>query len=795
MKTSFLLCVFIVLFSFGSANAQDKSSSPNWPDRKVLPIEPYQKTGKIAPNIKDSDPIEWPKEIGAPAGAPNVLLIMIDDVGFGTSTAFGGPVPTPTFDSLARNGLMYNRFHTTAVCSSSRAALITGRNHHTAATGIIMEFSTPFPGYNSLVPHSVATIGKILTDNGYGTAWFGKNHNVPDWQTSPAGPFNLWPTGLGFEYFYGFLGADANQFRPALMENTKPVDPYLVDGKVDTSYILDKDLADHAINWIHTQKSVSPNKPFFAYYTPGTAHAPHQAPKEWIAKFKGKFDYGFEKQRIMTYEKQKAMGVIPKDAKLTPTPAEYQKWDALSPNMKKIVAREMEVYAAQLAYCDYQVGRVIQSIKDMGQLDNTLIIYIMGDNGASAEDPTGHGLTSEIGIMVNGEQDTEDFMLKNLDNFGGPWLAEHYSQSWAHAMNTPYQWDKKIASHLGGSRTGMVISWPARIKQVGQMRSQFTHITDVVPTILEAANIPAPDSVDGFKQEPMAGVSMMYTFDSATAPERHTTQYFEIIANRAIYKDGWMANTTPKILPWEGTHAASADPLNDYKWELYNLNTDFSQADNIAAKNPQKLKEMQQAFMVEAAKYKVFPLDDRYIERVNPENRPNLNKGRTHYEFYEGSSRITEAMAPNMKNTSYSITADIDVKAGDEGMIITQGGYFAGTALMLLKGKPTFAYAFSHYPNHKWTIQSPTPLTAGKHTIVMNFDYAGGGAGKPAKVTLLVDGTQVANGDIPMTVPKRFSADETLDVGEDFGTPVTRDYEVPFTFQGKIAKVTVDLKP
>jgi len=782
MKTSFLLCVFIVLFSFGSANAQDKSSSPNWPDRKVLPIEPYQKTGKIAPNIKDSDPIEWPKEIGAPAGAPNVLLIMIDDVGFGTSTAFGGPVPTPTFDSLARNGLMYNRFHTTAVCSSSRAALITGRNHHTAATGIIMEFSTPFPGYNSLVPHSVATIGKILTDNGYGTAWFGKNHNVPDWQTSPAGPFNLWPTGLGFEYFYGFLGADANQFRPALMENTKPVDPYLVDGKVDTSYILDKDLADHAINWIHTQKSVSPNKPFFAYYTPGTAHAPHQAPKEWIAKFKGKFDYGFEKQRIMTYEKQKAMGVIPKDAKLTPTPAEYQKWDALSPNMKKIVAREMEVYAAQLAYCDYQVGRVIQSIKDMGQLDNTLIIYIMGDNGASAEDPTGHGLTSEIGIMVNGEQDTEDFMLKNLDNFGGPWLAEHYSQSWAHAMNTPYQWDKKIASHLGGSRTGMVISWPARIKQVGQMRSQFTHITDVVPTILEAANIPAPDSVDGFKQEPMAGVSMMYTFDSATAPERHTTQYFEIIANRAIYKDGWMANTTPKILPWEGTHAASADPLNDYKWELYNLNTDFSQADNIAAKNPQKLKEMQQAFMVEAAKYKVFPLDDRYIERVNPENRPNLNKGRTHYEFYEGSSRITEAMAPNMKNTSYSITADIDVKAGDEGMIITQGGYFAGTALMLLKGKPTFAYAFSHYPNHKWTIQSPTPLTAGKHTIVMNFDYAGGGAGKPAKVTLLVDGTQVANGDIPMTVPKRFSADETLDVGEDFGTPVTRDYEVPFTF-------------
>lgn len=795
MKNILLLGAFVALFSFESAQAQQQASPANWPNRKVLPIEPYQKTGKIAPTISASDPIDWPKEVSAPEGAPNVLLIMIDDVGFGASSTFGGPVPTPTFDMLAHNGLMYNEFHTTAVCSSSRAALITGRNHHTAATGIIMEFSTPFPGYNSLVPRSVATIGKILTDNGYGTSWFGKNHNVPDWQTSPAGPFNLWPTGLGFEYFYGFLGADANQFRPAIMENTHPVDPYLVDGKVDSTYILDNDLANHAINWIHTQKSVSPKKPFFAYYTPGTAHAPHQAPKEWIEKFKGKFDYGFEKQRIMTFEKQKAMGVIPKDAKLAPTPAEYQKWDALSPNMKKIVAREMEVYAAQLAYCDSQVGRVIQSIKDMGELDNTLIIYIMGDNGASAEDPTGHGLTSEIGIMVNGEVDSEEFMMKNLDNFGGPWLAEHYSQSWAHAMNTPFQWDKKIASHLGGSRTGMVVSWPARMKQTGQLRSQFTHITDIVPTILEAAKIPVPDSVDGFKQEPMAGKSLMYTFDDAKAPETHTTQYFEIIANRAIYKDGWMANTTPKILPWEGNHPASKDPVNDYKWELYNLSTDYSQTVDVSKKYPAKLKEMQQVFMDEAAKYKVFPLDDRYIERVNPENRPNLNKGRNSYIFYEGSSRITEAMAPNMKNTSYSVTAEIEVKAGDEGMIMTQGGYFGGTGLMLLKGKPTFQYAFSHYPNHKWTIQSPNALAPGKHTLVMNFDYAGGGGGKAAKVTLLVDGAAVANGDIPMTVPKRFSSDETLDIGEDFGTPVTRDYEVPFTFQGKIAKVTVDLKP
>ena len=793
MKKNFLLTGFIAVFSFTAMNAQETTSSQNWPDRTVLPIEPYQKVGKIAPTIKDSDKIDWPKEIGAPEGAPNVLLIMIDDVGFGASSAFGGPIPTPNFDALAANGLKYNRFHTTAVCSPSRAALITGRNHHTAATGIIMEFSTPFPGYNSLVPKSVATIGKILTDNGYGTSWFGKNHNVPDWQSSPAGPFNLWPTGLGFEYFYGFLGADAHQFRPAIMENTKPIDPYLKDGKVDEDYILDRDLADHAIKWIQMQKTVSPKKPFFAYYTPGTAHAPHQAPKEWIAKFKGKFDQGFDKQRIATYENQKRLGIIPADAKLAPTPNDYQKWDKLTPGLKKVAAREMEVYAAMLAYCDYEIGRILETIKDLGEENNTMVIFIMGDNGASAEDPTGYGLTSELGVLANGLVDTEEYMLKHLDEFGGAWQAEHYSQSWAHAMNAPYQWDKKIASHLGGSRTGMVISWPARIKQTGQVRSQFAHITDIVPTILEAANIPAPKSVDGFKQEPMAGTSLVYSFDNANAPETHTTQYFEVIANRAIYKDGWMASTTPKNLPWQGHPVPSEDPVKDYKWELYDLTKDFTQSNNIAAKNPEKLKEMQAAFMAEAAKYKVFPFDDRYIDRVNPENRPNLNKGRNEFVYHEGNSRITEGMAPNMKNTSFTITAEVEVKAGEEGMIITQGGYFGGLALMLQKGKPTFSYAFSHYPEHKWTIQSPTALTAGKHTILLKFDYAGGGAGKPAKASILVDGNKVAEGDIARTIPSRFSADETLDVGEDFGTPITRDYDAPFFFQGEIEKVTITL--
>ncbi len=495
----------------------------------------------------------------------------------------------------------------------------------------------------------------------------------------------------------------------------------------------------------------------------------------------------------MTYENQKKSGIIPPDAKLAPTPDVYQKWDALSPGMKKIAAREMEVYAGMLAYCDNQIGRVIQSIKDLGELDNTMIIFIMGDNGASAEDPTGQGLTSEIGIMVNGEVDTEEFMLKNLDEFGGPWMAEHYSHSWAHAMNTPYQWDKKIASHLGGSRTGMVFSWPNGIKQVGQTRSQFAHITDIVPTILEAAHIPEPKKVDGFEQVPIAGKSLVYTFDNATAPETHKTQYFEVIANRAYYKDGWLASTTPKNLPWQGHPIPSEDPVKDYKWELYDLNKDFTQSEDVAAKYPEKLKEMQKAFMQEAEKYKVFPFDDRYIDRVNPENRPNLNKGRTEFVYHQGTSGITEGMAPNMKNTSFTITADIDVKVGQDGMIITQGGYFAGFALMLQKGKPTFSYAFSHYPNHKWMVQSPTALTAGKHIIVLEFNYAGGGVGKSGTATILVDGKKVAGGDIPQTVPSRFSADETLDVGEDFGTPVDRSYDVPFTFKGKINRVTVKL--
>ncbi|KAF0813323.1 Arylsulfatase [Andreprevotia sp. IGB-42] len=768
-------------------------NAAEWPDRLHLPIEPKQQAAKLAPSVGQSTKIDWPAEIQAPEGAPNVLVVLMDDVGFGATQSFGGAIPTPSLDRIAREGLRFNSFHTAAVCSPSRAALITGRNHHVASTGIIMEFSTPYPGYHSLVSRSVGTIGEILTDNGYGTSWFGKNHNVPDWQNSPAGPYNLWPTGLGFQYFYGFLGADAHQFRPAVYENITPVDPYL--GREDT-YHFDADMADHAIKWMHTQKAVWPKKPFFAYYAPGTAHAPHHAPKEWVDKFKGKFDMGWDKLREITYERQKQMGIIPKDAALNPTPKDYKRWDDLSPDMKRVTAREMEVYAGALAHADYQVGRVLDAIDEMGEKENTLVIYIMGDNGSSAEDPTGVGITSEVVTMGNGIPDRPEYMVENIDKFGTMWFQNHYSHGWAHAMNTPFQWDKKIASHLGGSRTGMAISWPGHIKDPGGIRSQFTHINDIVPTILEASHIPAPETINGFKQVPMNGVSLLYTLNDAGAKERHNTQYFEVIANQAIYHDGWLANTTPQRLPWQGRGPTNADPFNDYSWELYNLKTDFTQSKNLANQNPEKLAELRKLFKAEAEKNQVFPLDDRYIERVDPENRPQPNKGRNRFVYFDHVTRITESMAADMKNKSFTITADVTVpKDGGSGIIMTQGGWFGGNALMLLDGKPTYAYALSHYPEHKFRVQAQDKLAAGKHQIVLDFAYDGGGIGKGGLATLTVDGKKVAQGRIDRTIPARISLDETLDIGEDSGTPIVQDYTVPFRFNGEIAKVVIDLKP
>ena len=786
-----LLYALAAFFSIAGCATCAPALSTEWPDRRHLPIEPYQELGKIAPSVGGSDPIDWPKEIEAPKGAPNVLLVMMDDVGFGASSSFGGPIPTPTLDRVTKEGLRYNAFHTTAVCSPTRAALITGRNHHVASTGIIMEFSTPYPGYHSLVSRSVGTIGEILTANGYGTSWFGKNHNVPDWQTSPAGPFHLWPTGLGFEYFYGFLGADAHQYRSPIYENTVPIEPYL--GKKD--FHLDEAMADRAIAWMRTQKSVWPNKPFFAYYTPGTAHAPHHAPKEWLNKFKGKFDHGWHRQREMTFAKQKEMGIIPADAVLNPFTNDYQKWDELNDNEKRIAARGMEAYAAALAHADYQVGRVIDAIEEMGELKNTLVIYIMGDNGSSAEDPTGIGMTSEIATMGNKVADRPEYMLENLDEFGGMWFENHYSHSWAHAMNTPFQWDKKIASHLGGSRTGMALMWGDRIKDPGAVRSQFGHVNDIVPTILEAASLPEPETINGFKQVPMNGKSLLYTLNNPDAPEQHKTQYFEVIANQGIYHEGWIANSTPKRLPWEGRGPSNPDPFNDYEWELYNLREDFSQSKNLAKENPEKLEELRAIFISEAKKNQVFPLDDRYIERADPANRPEPNRGRKEFVYYDGTFRIPEGAAVSVKNTSFKITAKLFIpEGGAEGMIITQGGWFAGWGLMLLEGKPTFKYSLSHYPEHKHTIKGKNVLPAGDHTLVADFDYEGGGVGKGATVTLLLNGEEVAKGNIPATVPTRFSMTEGLDVGRDAGLPLTKDYDVPFRFTGKIGKVVVTLE-
>lgn len=786
-----LLYALAAFFSIAGCATCAPALSTEWPDRRHLPIEPYQELGKIAPSVGGSDPIDWPKEIEAPKGAPNVLLVMMDDVGFGASSSFGGPIPTPTLDRVTKEGLRYNAFHTTAVCSPTRAALITGRNHHVASTGIIMEFSTPYPGYHSLVSRSVGTIGEILTANGYGTSWFGKNHNVPDWQTSPAGPFHLWPTGLGFEYFYGFLGADAHQYRSPIYENTVPIEPYL--GKKD--FHLDEAMADRAIAWMRTQKSVWPNKPFFAYYTPGTAHAPHHAPKEWLNKFKGKFDHGWHRQREMTFAKQKEMGIIPADAVLNPFTNDYQKWDELNTDEKRIAARGMEAYAAALAHADYQVGRVIDAIEEMGELKNTLVIYIMGDNGSSAEDPTGIGMTSEIATMGNKVADRPEYMLENLDEFGGMWFENHYSHSWAHAMNTPFQWDKKIASHLGGSRTGMALMWGDRIKDPGAVRSQFGHVNDIVPTILEAASLPEPETINGFKQVPMNGKSLLYTLNNPDAPEQHKTQYFEVIANQGIYHDGWIANSTPKRLPWEGRGPSNPDPFNDYEWELYNLREDFSQSKNLAKENPEKLEELRAIFISEAKKNQVFPLDDRYIERADPANRPEPNRGRKEFVYYDGTFRIPEGAAVSVKNTSFKITAKLFIpEGGAEGMIITQGGWFAGWGLMLLEGKPTFKYSLSHYPEHKHTIKGKNVLPAGDHTLVADFDYEGGGVGKGATVTLLLNGEEVAKGNIPATVPTRFSMTEGLDVGRDAGLPLTKDYDVPFRFTGKIGKVVVTLE-
>jgi arylsulfatase A-like enzyme len=762
--------------------------------QNVLPQQEPAFKGIIGRKASESKP-DFPKGVTAPKGAPNVLLILTDDTGFGASSTFGGPIPTPTLDRVAHRGLRYNNFHTTALCSPTRAALLTGRNHHSVGFGNISEFATGYPGYNSILPKSAGTIGNILVGNGYNTSWFGKNHLIPDWLESPDGPFDQWPAGLGFEYFYGFLGGDTDNWHPALFENTKAVLPPFGDH----NYILIHDMADRAIDWIRTQHAIAPTKPFFMYFAPGNGHAPHHATKDWIARFKGKFDQGWDKQREMTLANQKKLGVVPADTVLTPRPKDISAWDSLNADQKKVYARMMEVYAAAVAQSDYEIGRVIDSLEESGQLDNTLVIYIEGDNGASGEG-TLEGTTNEMG--GNLESESLAFKLSMMDELGSDRTYNHYPVGWAHAMDTPFQWTKQVASHFGGTRNGMAISWPARIKAQGEIRPQFQHVIDIVPTILEVVGIKAPSMLHGVAQKPIEGLSLAYTFDDAKAPTRHSTQYFEIVANRGLYHDGWMASTTPLRPPWV-VSGVEPDP-DDFPWELYNVAQDFSQSRNLAQQNPQKLAELKDIFLSEATKYNVLPIDSSFADRANPALRPGFNTGRTEFTYYPGMIRIPEANAPDIKNKSFHIAADVEIpKSGADGVLVTQGGRFGGWGLLVLDGKPMFAYAFTNqdgdkYPNQKKSktrIAGGEKLLPGKHTISFDFAYDGGGIGKGGRGTLTVDGKKVAEGRIENTCPFRFSLDESFDVGQDTGTPVIDEYDakMPFKFSGTLKKVEFKL--
>jgi arylsulfatase len=685
----------------------------------------------------------YPKPPQPPAGAPNVLLILTDDVGFGASSTFGGPTPTPTFDALAAQGLRYNAFHTTAMCSPTRAALLTGRNHHAVASGSIADLSSDQEGYTSVIPKSAATIARILHDNGYDTSMVGKNHNTPLWENGPAGPFDHWPNGMGFDDFYGFNAPFADQYHPDLIWNRNAVRP-----PEEPGYILDRDMTDHMIHWLQVQHTVRPDHPFFAYYASGATHSPHMAPREWVERFRGQFDQGWDKLREETFARQKKLGVIPADAVLTPRPAELPAWDSLSPEMRRVYSRMMEVAAAQLAYFDFQIGRVIQQLKDEGELDNTLVIYIQGDNGASLEDF--RGSNQELNIIA-GLDASDAEIARHIDQHGGPEAFGNYPSGWAWATNAPLQWGKRVASHLGGLRDGMVMSWPARIKQVGQIRTQFSHLIDIAPTIYEAAGITPPRSVDGVVQQPLDGTSMVYTFDHPEAPGRHREQYFELLGNRSYYKDGWMASTLPGNPPWD--NSGKVDP-NSFKWALYDLNTDWSQSKDVSAQYPKKLAELQADFDRAAKKFHVYPLDANALARMRPGSRPSPLDGRTSFAYYPGETRYTGQAFPSV-GRGWRITAQVGVDGGPaQGPILVQGDHFGGQGLVLDQGRPTYIYNPGDM-EHVYKLQAPEPLAAGPHEIAVAINP---GTGPGDVVDLIVDGKSVAQMRTPGPVRGRGSA-------------------------------------
>jgi arylsulfatase len=754
-------------------------------DRSVLPIpEPKRPvyTELDARNVKPPPRFE----VTAPAGAPNVVIVLIDDVGFGAAETFGGPVPMPTLDRLAREGLRYNNFHTTALCSPTRMALKTGRNHHTANAGSIMETATAFPGDTGQVPNSVAPVAEMLRLNGYSTAAFGKWHETAPWEASVSGPFDRWPTRQGFDKFYGFIGGETNQWAPFLYDGDAQVEL-----PEDPDYHFLTDMTDKAVAWIRFQKALTPDKPFFVYFAPGATHAPHHVPKEWIARWKGKFDQGWDALREETLKRQIQAGVVPKGTRLAPKPEAIQDWAALSADEKRLFARQAEVFAAFLDMTDHEVGRVIDAVGQVGELENTLVFYIVGDNGTSAEGGM-NGLFNEM-TYFNGVEERVPDLLKVLDKWGSPETYPHMAAGWAVALDAPFAWTKQVASSFGGTRNGMVVHWPKGIRSKGGLRSQFHHVIDVAPTILEAAKLPEPKQVNGTPQIPMEGVSMAYTFDDEKAKDRHVTQYFELFGNRAIYHDGWLAGTIHKA-PWDPKPRRA---LLEDVWELYDVRADFSLANDLAARNPAKLAELQALFLKEAEKHHVLPIDDRGVERTNPAlaGRPDLMAGRTKLTLAEGMTGMSENVFLNVKNHSKTITAEVEVpKGGANGAILVQGGRFGGWALYVKEGRPAYDYNFLGL--QRSTIAATQPLAPGKSTIRFEFAYDGGGMAKGGTGTLFVNDTKVAEGRIERTQPLSFSADETADVGIDLGTPVVEAVgsDAKSRFTGRIPKVTIEVK-
>jgi arylsulfatase len=755
-------------------------------DRTVLPIHEPKVEPIATLDARDAKPP--PRfEVKAPQGAPNVVIVLIDDIGFGHSSAFGGPINMPTLERLAHGGLKYNRFHTTALCSPTRVALLTGHNHHANNAGAIMELATAFPGNTGIRPRNITTLAEILRMNGYSTAAFGKYHETPPWEVSVSGPVERWPTGSGFDKFYGFIGGETNQWAPAIYDGVTRVEHRQTD-----DYHFTVDMTDQAINWVSAQQALTPDKPFYMYFATGATHAPHHAPKEWIAKYKGQFSGGWDKLREETFARQKKLGVIPADTKLTARPKEIPAWDPMSADQKRLFERQMETFAGFAEHTDHEVGRLVKQLEDIGELDNTIFYYIVGDNGSSAEGGP-EGTYNEM-MALNGIVGKADQMMEHIDAWGDPTTFPHFAIGWAWAGNTPFQWTKQVASHFGGTRNGMVMHWPKGIKARGEIRSQFSHVIDVAPTVLEAAKLPQPKTVNGVTQRPMDGVSMLYSADDAAAKDRHTTQYFEMFGNRGIYHDGWVACTRHSI-PWlVGVQLPS---LKDDVWELYKVDEDFSQANDLASSNPAKLKELQEVFAKEAIRNNVFPIDDRRAERFNPAiaGRPDLLDGRKTLTVYPGMTGMLENAFINVKGVHHTVTAEVEL-ADDKtsGVILAQAGYFGGWVLYMKDGKPHHEYNF--FALERTNVAGAAPLAPGKHTISYEFIPDAAKPGTGGKSILSVDGKKVAEGHVPRTQPFMFSGDEGADVGIDAETNVSPDYKPgpPSAFTGKIIKVTVEQK-